>query len=69
MCVCIQIKKLLKPFQNKKEQKKFRCTVFGVFFSAVNCKKDTENGAPRNYFGTSYFVTALTDSDNHQKIR
>ena len=47
----------LKPFQNKKGKKFSTCTVFGVFFSAV--KKDTENGAPGNFFGPSYLVMAL----------
>ena len=37
-----------------------RCTFFGVFFSAV--KKDTENCAPGNFFGPSYFVTTLVST-------
>ena len=49
--------KQLKTFQNKKGQKVFKVHCFGVFFSAV--KKDTENGAPGNCFGPSYFVTAI----------
>ena len=29
------------------------------FFTAGSWEKDTKNGAPRNYFGPSYFETAL----------
>jgi hypothetical protein len=30
------------------------------FSTAGSLEKDTENSAPGNYFGSSYFVTALT---------
>ena len=39
------IENVIKPLQNKKDQK--------------NSKKDTENCAPGNFFGPSYFVTTL----------
>ena len=51
---------ILKPFENKKGQKKFPGALFSVSFSQLPAvKKDTENGAPGIFFGPPYFVTAL----------
>ena len=51
---------ILKPFQNKKGQKKIPGAEFSLPFSQLPAvKKDTENCAPGNFFGPSYFVTTL----------
>ena len=51
--------KELKPSQ-KKGPKKFPGAPFSVsFFTAGSWEKDTENGAPGIFFGTSYFERAL----------
>ena len=51
---------LLKPGQNKKGQKIFQLHRFlNTFLQLAAEKKYSKNGAAGNYFGPSYFVTAL----------
>ena len=41
--------------------KKFQGAAFSVAFSKLPAvEKDTKNSAPGNFFGPSYFVTALS---------
>jgi hypothetical protein len=50
----------VKPFQNKKGQKKCPGAQFSVSFSQLPAlKKDTENCAPGKFFDPSYFEAAL----------
>ena len=49
----------LKPSRIKKGQKDFQVHCFQWFFTAESCEKDKKNGAPGNFFGPSYFETAL----------
>ena len=54
------LQNVLKPFQNKKGQKKIPGAQFSASFSQLPAvKKDTENCAPGNFFGPSYFEAAL----------
>ena len=51
---------LLKPSQNKKGQKTFQLHRFlNPFLQLAVEEKDSKNGAARNFFGPSYFMTAL----------
>ena len=53
--------RLLKPGQNKKGQKNFQLHRFlNTFLLLAAEKKYSKNGAAGNFFGPSYFVTALT---------
>ena len=53
----------LKPGQNKKGQKVFQLHRFlNIFLQLAAEKKCSKNGAAGNFFGTSYFVTALTNT-------
>ena len=50
----------LKPGQNKMGQKFFQLHRFlNTFLQLAAEKKYSKNGAARNFFGPSYFVTAL----------
>ena len=49
----------LKPFQNQKGKKNPGAPFWVSFSQLPAVKKDTENGAPGNFFVPSYFVTAL----------
>ena len=54
---------LLKPGQNKKGQKFFQLHRFlNTFLQLAAEKKYSKNGATENFFGPSYFVTALTSN-------
>jgi hypothetical protein len=60
----------LKPLQNKKGQKKIPGAQFSVSFSQPPAvKKDTENCAHGNFFGTSYFVMTLVASMGYLSIK
>ena len=62
--------KLLKPSLNKEGQKFFQVHRFRVSsFTADSWEKDTENSAPGNFFGPSYFETALNFHENGNNIR
>ena len=51
---------LLKPGQNKKDQKIFQLHCFlNTFLQLAAEKKYSKNGAAVNFFGPSYFVTTL----------
>ena len=53
----------LKPGQNKKVQKIFQLHCFlNTFLQLAAEKKYSKNGAAGNFFGPSYFVTALESS-------
>ena len=53
-------KTLLKPDQNKKGQKIFQLhRFFNTFLQLAAEKKYSKKGAAGNFFGPSYFVTAL----------
>ena len=57
-CCCASF--LLKPSQNKKDQKKFPAAPFLNTFSQLPAvKKYSKNGAVGNFFGPSYFDPAL----------
>ena len=61
-CFEIEIKlhKYLKPGQNKKGQNIFQLHRFvNTFLQLAAAKKYSKNGAAGNFFGPSYFVTAL----------
>ena len=62
---CVKKVKKLKPFQNKKGQKN-PGALFSVSFSQLPAVKKTENDAPGNFFGPSYFVTALIGKVSYQ---
>ena len=50
----------VKPGQNKKGQKIFHLHRFlNTFLQLAAEKKDSKDGAATNFFGPSYFVTAL----------
>ena len=52
----------VKPGQNKKVQKIFQLHRFlNTFLQLAAEKKYSKNGAAGNFFGPSYFVTALVD--------
>ena len=60
--------KILKPSQNKKGRKFFQLHRFlNPFLQLAAEKKDSKNGAARNFFGPSYFDPTLksfgTDKD------
>ena len=65
---------MLKPLQNKKGQQNFPGAQLSVSFSQLPAvKKDTENCAPEQFFGHSYFVTTLGNKfrakgNKHAKI-
>ena len=51
---------VLKPGQNKKDQKFFQLHRFlNTFLQLAAEKKYSKNGAARIFFGPSYFMTAL----------
>ena len=54
---------LLKSSQNKKGQKIFQAQILLSFLQLAAEKKDIGNGAPGNFFGPSYFETALDQAD------
>ena len=57
----------LKPGQNKKGQNFFQLHHFlNTFLQLAAEKKYSKNGAAGNFFGPSYFVTAL---DNNKRAR
>ena len=58
--VCKLNKSLLKSFQNRKGLKIFQLPTFRCLFLQLAAeKKCSKNGAAGNFFGPSYFVTAL----------
>ena len=59
--ICLRVNcKILQPGQNKNGQKKFQLHRFlNTFLQLAAEKKYSKNGAAGNFFGPSYFVTAL----------
>ena len=60
---------LLKPGQNKEDQKYFQLDRFlNTFLQLAAGKKYLKNGAAGNFFGPSYFVTALINAKFRCKL-
>ena len=60
----------LKPSQTRKGRKNFMLHHFSNPFLLLAAeKKDSKNGAARNFFGPSYFVTALISCNKAKLYR
>ena len=62
------LKELLKPGQNKKSQKIFQLHCFLNIFLQLADETVFKSGAAGNFFGPSYFVTALISNRGKVEI-